>query len=310
MAVFTTFTREALVQYLRMFGITNLESFEPITEGIENTTYFVTSIESDITQEYVLSIIEQLSLPEIPFFVQILQSLAASGIPVPTPKRTLDGMTSTIFCGKPTLLVPKLAGEHVTEASAEQCKELGRTLAEIHLTLETQECFRENPYSPDWMEKAVYDNAQEFSTADFVMLQEIAREYRMTQEHDLPKGIIHGDLFRDNTLFRENKLTGILDFFNACNDFLVHDLAVVINDWCVSKKKETFKSRRNAFLEGYSMKRELKAKELESLTKFRIFSAARFALTRQNRNESGDYLKDPGEYVDLTRGLYQSSYEM
>ena len=67
MAVFTTFTREALVQYLRMFGIKNLESFEPITEGIENTTYFVTSIESDITQEYVLSIIEQLSLAEIPF---------------------------------------------------------------------------------------------------------------------------------------------------------------------------------------------------------------------------------------------------
>ena len=166
MAAFTTFTREALIRYLRMFGIKNLDSFEPIAEGIENSTYFIKSIERGIEQEYVLSIIEQLSLEEIPFFNQILQILAASGVPVPAPKRTLDGMTSTIFCGKPTLLFPKLAGKHVTEPSVEQCKALGIELAEIHLLLDTQVCLRENPYSPDWMEKAVCENAQEFAAGD------------------------------------------------------------------------------------------------------------------------------------------------
>ena len=306
MAAFTTFTREALIRYLRMFGIRNLNSFEPIAEGIENSTYFIKSIDGGIEQEYVLSIIEQLSLSEIPFFNQILQILAASGVPVPAPKRTLDGMTSTIFCGKPTLLVPKLAGKHVTEPSVEQCKALGRALADIHLLLDTQVCLRENPYSPDWMEKAVCENAQEFAWADLVMLKEITREYRMSQEYDLPKGIIHGDLFRDNALFIENTLTGIIDFFNACNDFLVQDIAVVINDWCVSKTKGLVESRRDALLDGYSGKRELKAQELENLTKFQMFSAARFALTRQKRDESGEYLKDPGDYIDLTRELYQS----
>ena len=86
----------------------------------------------------------------------------------------------------------------------------------------------------------------------------------------------------------------------------MQDIAVVINDWCVSKTKGLVESRRDALLDGYSGKRELKAQELENLTKFQMFSAARFALTRQKRDESGEYLKDPGDYIDLTRELYQS----
>ena len=309
MAAYTTFTREALSNYLRMFGIGKLGSFKPITEGIENSTYFIKIIEGDTEQKYVLSIIERLNLSEIPFFIEVLQTLAACGLPVPAPKRTLDGMSTTIFCGKPTLLIPKLTGQHVTEASPEQCNALGRALAEIHLKSDNQVYFRENPYSPDWMEKAVRENTREFSEAELVMLKKITEEYRLAQECGLPKGMIHGDLFRDNVLFVDNKLTGILDFFNACNDFLVQDISIVINDWCVSTRKELFKSRRDAFLDGYTFKRAIEDKELENLSRFRIFSAAIFTLTRQQRDKSGEYLKDPREYLDLTRQLYKSNYE-
>ena len=309
MAAYTTFTREALIGYVRMFGIGDLESFEPITEGIENSNYFVTIIKHDTKREYVLSIIEQLGLEELSFFSQILQRLSLSGIPVPMPKRTLDGMTSTIFCGKPTLLTPRLKGMHVQDPSTEQCQILGKTLATIHLNLSTEECFRENPYSPDWMEMTITENTEELSSSDLTMLNEITKDYRVAQNKDLPSGIIHGDLFRDNVLFKANEVMAILDFFNACNDFWLQDIAIAINDWCVNKNGGLVKSRGDAFLDGYSEVRALEEEELKNLIKYRIFSAARLALTRQKRDKSGAHLKDPEEYLNLTRQLYQYDYE-
>lgn len=286
-----------------MFRLGELTSFEPIVEGIENSNYLISITEHGERTEYVLTIIEQLGLDDLPFFNQILQHLFFYGLPVPTPKQTLDGMTTTLFCGKPTLLFPKLDGVHLEQVEEAHCRSIGQALGDIHVTLATQDWCRANPYSPEWMDATLQEVAAKIPKDDLAMLNRISNVYEAAQELNLPKGIVHGDLFRDNVLFDANELTGILDFFNACNDFLVQDIAITINDWCREDAISISPTLRAALIEGYSEKRTLTEIELEHLPAFQTFSAARFALTRLTSGDPDDYLKDPHEFLDLTRAL-------
>ncbi|HAK50593.1 MAG TPA: homoserine kinase [Gammaproteobacteria bacterium] len=307
MATFTTFTEEALVRYLTMFRLGELTSFEAIEEGIENSNYFVSIDLHGVNTDYVLSIIEQLDLNDLPFFNQVLQHLFYYGLPVPAPKPTLDGMTTTLFCGKPTLLFPRLEGVHLEDVDETHCRAIGNALGDIHVTLATQDWYRANPYSPEWMETTLVDISSKVSADDLTMVNQITNDYETAQELSLPAGIVHGDLFRDNVLFENNEVSGILDFFHACNDFFVQDIAITINDWCREDATNISETRRTALIEGYSKKRELTEMELEHLPAFQTFSAARFALTRLISGDQGEYLKDPDEFLDLTRELVRQS---
>ena len=303
MATFTTFDAAALARYLAMFRIGDLHAFTPIPEGIENSNYFVsTNLNEEIT-EYVLSIIENHDFDTIPFFNSVMRHLSYYGLPVPAPKQTLDGMTSTIFCGKPTLLFPKLAGSHIRDVTSEHCHAIGNALGQMHVTLATEDFRRDNPYSPDWMQATVEAIASDINHDHLVLLRRITSQYEIAQELDLPKGIIHGDLFRDNVLFDQGELSGILDFFHACHDFLVQDVAITINDWCRNETGVIAPGHRDALLSGYSGARPLTEIELDHLTLFQTFSAARFSLTRLLSGKPGAYLKDPDEFIKLTKWL-------
>jgi homoserine kinase type II len=303
MATLTTFKDDALTRYLTMFGLGDLHACEAILGGIENSNYFVTLDQHDEKSEYVLTIIEGLTFDDVPFFNRVLQHLYYYGLPVPAPRHTLDGMTSTIFCGKPTFLTPKLSGEHLAEASIEHCTAIGKVLADIHITLATEDLHRDNPFSPDWMEDTLKTVAKHVTADELVLLTRIAGEYEAAQDLDLPKGIIHGDLFRDNVLFEGGEVAGILDFFHACDDFLVQDIAITIIDWCRDEAGSRCTDRRLALIDGYCSKRELTSTECEYLMVFEKFSAARFALTRLITGEPGEYLKSPKEFLSLARQL-------
>jgi|TARA_B110000263_G_C15295080_1_gene505241 homoserine kinase type II len=303
MTTFTTFNDDALARYLIMFGLGDLHASTAIVAGIENSNYFVTLNQHDEKSEYVLTIGEGLTFDEMPFFNRVLQHLYYYGLPIPAPKHTLDGMTSTIFCGKPTFLFPKLPGGHLVEVGIEQCAAIGKVLAEIHTTLATEDLHRDNPFSPDWMEDTLQTVAKHVTADELTLLTRIAGEYEAAQDLDLPKGIIHGDLFRDNVLFDGGEITGILDFFHACDDFLIQDIAITINDWCRDEAGGRCTDRRLALIDGYCSKRELTPTEFEYLMIFEKFSAARFALTRLISGEPGEYLKDPKEFLSLARQL-------
>ncbi len=299
MAAFTTFDETALRRYLVMFGVGELESFEPISDGIENSNYFITVNMHGEQTDFVLTIMEYLSFDDMPFFSSLMRHLSHFGLPVAAPRQTLDGMTSTIFCGKPTLLLPRLAGAHLTQANADHCRTLGGALADIHGTLATQDLHRDNPYSHPWMERAL--DAPDIDGNDRRLLARIVADYELAQELDLPRGIIHGDLFRDNVLFDQGELTGILDFYHACDDFLIQDIAICINDWCRLASGEIDIERRDALLLGYESRRALTSAETDYLPLFQKFAAARFALTRLLSGETGPYLKDPAELLTLLR---------
>ena len=299
MAAFTTFEISSLERYLRMFQIGDLESCEPIEDGIENSNYFVTVNLNEERSVYILTIIEGFSFDDLPFFNSVMRHLFYYGLPVAAPRQTMDGMTTTIFCGKPALLFPRLSGKHLTEVGTGHCFLVGKTLANMHVTLATQDLNRENPFTSQWMEESLREI--DIANADKLLLRKVADEYELAQDLELPKGIIHGDLFRDNVLFNGDELTGILDFYHACHDFLVQDIAVCINDWCQDGNGGLDNAKRDALINGYHEHRPLSASELEYLPHFQKFAAARFTLTRLLSGEPGTYLKNPGEFLQLLR---------
>ena len=299
MAAFTTFSTSALERYLIMFGIGDLVSWSPVEEGIENSNYFVTTRKHGEDREFVLTIMESLSFDDIPFFSGVLTHLFHYGLPVPAPQQTLDGMTSTIFCSKPTVVFPKLEGEHPEQATVNHCTQIGKVLGDIHCALATTQLYRPNPFDIDWMVRTIEQVGHLLDEKDLALLQKMADEYAEISELSLPKGVTHGDLFRDNALFKGEELTGVIDFYRACNDFLIQDIAITINDWCRTTQDDIDAELSESLMRGYESVRELEDEEKEFLPCFQRTACARFALTRLLSGDEGRHLKDPHEYIQL-----------
>ena len=284
-----------------MFGRGDLAHFEPIEGGIENSNYRVLLSRDDQDDDYILTIIEHLGFDEVPFFNKVMAHLYHQGLPVAAPIATLDGMTSTIFCGKPAFLFPKLDGSHLERVSESQCREIGHFMARSHQAWARLTTERDNPYHPGWMRETLEQVSDRLTEGDRQLLRALIREYEDILAGDLPQGIIHGDLFKDNALFRETgTLSGVIDFYHACNDLLIQDIAIAINDWCVNET-DLSETLREALLTGYQEVRSLTVKEHQLLAPMQRVSAARFALTRLL---SGDPpLKDPTAMLRLARSL-------
>ena len=303
MAAFTTFNESALIRYLGIYGLGELKAYAPITTGIENSNYYVTLTKDLVDSDYVLTINESINFEQAPFFSRLLDQLARQGLPVPAPHRTLDGMSSTVFCGKPTWLFPRLSGNHPETVSIAQCKVVGAGLAKLHTSLQGTTLQRDNPYSSAWLEATFQENRWRLSTQDQICLDAILAEYVSLQELPLPTGIIHGDLFRDNTLFIGDELTGVIDFYHACTDYLIQDLAISINDWCSDARGMMRENLRDSLIHGYESVRPLETQELAYLPAFQRAGAMRFMLTRFVSDVGDGPLKDPMEFLRISRHL-------
>jgi len=298
MATYTTFKRESLERYLIMFDLGELDEFEPIASGIENSNYYIRFEDTEL--EYVLTITEGLDFEEVPFFNDLLQVLTKSGLPVPEPQRTLDGMSSTIFKSKPTWLFKRLSGSHPEIPSEAQCSEIGLALAKLHVAGQKARYSRNNVYHPGWAKASLASVTANLNSADRQNLQLSVGRYigERHDDSDLPRGVIHGDLFRDNALFVDNTLTGVIDFYHACDDYYIQDIAITINDWCREQGIDV-PSKKDAFLTSYASIRPLELTEQEALPRFREYAAMRFALTRLLAGRAGNSIKNPREFLDL-----------
>lgn len=304
MGAFTTFSREALERYVRMFGMGDLDDFEPIAAGIENSNYFVTLAGEGGRHTFVLTITEDLEFPEVAFFNDLLTNLDRAGLPVPNPVRTLDGMAGTIFCGKPAWLFPLLPGAHPTSADVERCRQVGETLAGIHEGGRAARYSRENPYPVDWARQTLARFADHLTGADAGRVAnaiDAQADFERDMGERLPRGIIHGDLFMDNTLFEAGRLSGIIDFYHACEDALITDIAITLNAWATGPDGALDEARSAALLEGYERRRPLEAAERDCLAQVRAWAAMRFVLTRLLSGEGGAFRKDPEEFLRILR---------
>lgn len=283
MAVYTTVTLEEIRALLAPFELGYPTALEAVAAGIENTTYFLTVSESPgASREYVLTIGEAIAIDDMEFVASLTATLASSGLPVPSPILNTDGSSLLQVKGKPALLMPKIAGSPPLEPTVDQCHAAGTALANLHrVTLQLAET-HESHRSLAWVERTAAAVAAHLPTEPKSLLSSsIMGLNRFVSTHkSLPQAIIHGDLFRDNTLFEGDRLVAIIDFFSAGNGYLIFDLAVAANDWAATGNTSKANQRMFALLAGYHAVRPLTGEEKGCWGEMLAIAALRFWVSR------------------------------
>ena len=251
--------------------------------GIENTNYFVTARDQQgISRQLVLTLFERFALGELPYFLELTTFLAHRGLPVPAPYRDRDDQALHLLAGKPAILVPRFGGHHPAIPNLAQCRAIAHAMAQMHLASPDFPQHRANDRDRPWREQAL-DQLQPFlQPAEKTLLQEQLADWRQHQSaiDRLPAGINHHDLFHDNALFEGDHLTGIIDFYNACDDVFIYDLAVLVNDWCSDASGALVAERYHAVMAAYQELRPLTTEESTLWPRILRYAALRFWISR------------------------------
>lgn len=279
MSVYTTVTREELVEFLKTYPVGDLVGFEGISAGIENTNYFVDTRDG----HWVLTLFERAPREDLPYFLGLMDHLAHRGIPSASPLEGAQGLLSELN-GKPAALVHRLEGRSVMNPSERQCQEMGNTLAEMHLASQSFPMVRQNCRGLDWAQSAAVAVMPKLDAEDADLLQNEITFQRAQDNTGLPMGVGHNDLFRDNVLFEDDRLSGVIDFYFASNGPLLYDLAVTVNDWALMTDRhqsaEGAEARYAALIGGYQAIRPLEASEVAAWPQMLRAAALRFWLSR------------------------------
>jgi homoserine kinase type II len=279
MSVYTPVTEAQLAEWLRGYSVGALAALEPIESGIENTNYFVTTSQG----RYVLTLFERLPADELPFYLELMAHLARHGIPSPAPIADLSDQYLSRLNGKPAALVTRLPGKSVARPGERECAELGALLARMHLAGRSYGAYLDNPRGPKWWRVAARAVRPFLDAQALALLDEELRFQSLYRFPDLPRGPIHGDLFRDNALFDDGRITGVIDFYFAGVDCLLLDLAVCANDWCLvdpARDRRLDETKTRALLGSYAVLRPLMALERGAWPVLLRAAALRFWLSR------------------------------
>lgn len=306
MAVYTDVEPEALGAFLEHYDIGRPMAFHGIAEGVENSNFLLVTN----TGRFILTIYEKRVDPtDLPFFLGLMDHLALGGVACPRPVKGLDGEVLRDLCGKPAAIVTFLDGLSPRRRSSAKCRALGSAMASLHQAGRGFALQRTNALGPDgWPRLFAMSRA---STAG--MAKQLVAEIEGELERivaawpaGLPHGVIHADLFPDNAFFDGDSVSGIIDFYFACNDLLAYDVAIAINAWCFEPRGELNVTQAAALLDGYCAVRPMEHDEIAALPVLCSGSALRFYLTRLydwlNQIE-GALVKphDPGEYLKKLR---------
>jgi homoserine kinase type II len=276
LSVYTTVTPEQLGAWLGQHNVGTLVDLKGISAGIENTNYFVTTTAG----RYVLTLFEKLTAAELPFYLNLMAHLANHGIPSARPIPDLEGELLGELNGKPAALVAFLPGEDVEQPTPAHCSAVGSMLARIHKAGASYPARMENPRGLRWWQ-AVAPEIAGFLPADDAALLRSEVDLQGAQDFsDLPSGAIHADLFRDNALFESARISGVIDFYFACTDTFLFDVAVCVNDWCVNPRGDIDEARSAALTRAYRALRPFTDREREAWPVVLRAAALRFWISR------------------------------
>ena len=302
MSVFTTVTFEQLRLWLQAYPLGELIDMQGIASGITNTNYFVTTASG----RYVLTLFEKNTADELPYFLDLMAHLAERNIPCPRPVIKHNGGSLSELNGKPAALVSCLRGRSLEAPAPNHCAEVGRVLAKMHMAGLSFPAHMKNPRGAGWRVATAIKVAGFLNAESRTMLeQELAFEANLNLA-DLPQGVIHADLFRDNVLFDGNALGGIIDFYYACNDALLYDLAITANDWCTATDGSLDEPRLQALLKAYQTVRPFTEAEQAAWSGMLRIAALRFWLSRlfdMHFPQDGEltYAKDPVQFERILK---------
>jgi homoserine kinase type II len=301
MSVYTEVSRDQLVAFLNDYSVGALVSYEGISDGIENTNYFVTTEQG----QFVLTLFEQHDFGELSYFLDVMTFFYQQGIPSAHPAADKQGHYLKKLCGKPAALVMRLSGRGVNSvATVAQCQTIGAILGKMHIAGEKFQSQRPSERGPTWRQQMAEMLLPHLDDEPAELLRnELAFQAGYT-ELDLPSGVTHSDLFRDNALFDGDELKGIIDFYYACDEYLLYDLAVAVNDWCVDKDGKLEPSRYQALMTAYIEQRSLSEAEQASWNFVLRAAALRFWLSRLQdklfpREGELTQIKDPDYFLNI-----------
>jgi homoserine kinase type II len=280
MAVYTDVSDEELAGFVARYDIGEPMAFKGIAEGVSNSNFFLQTT----ADRFILTVYEARAPREdLPFFIGLMDHLAAHGFACPRPVRMRDGQALADIAGKPAALVSYLDGISVKKPGTAHCLAAGQMLAKLHLAGEGFAMARPNPLSvPGWrpLAEASGPRADAISPG---LSRRIAEEVAFHEQHwpdGLPGGVIHADMFPDNVFFIGQNCSGVIDFYFAANDAFAYDLAICLNAWCFEPDISFNLTKGQALLAGYEQVRRLEPAEVEALPVLTRGAALRFLLTR------------------------------
>lgn len=297
MSVFTSLSAAQVAAWLRQYSLGNLESLEGIAEGVQNTNFFLTTSHG----RYVLTIFEQLGRSELPFYINLMAHLARHGIPCPAPLANRDNDYLGEIERKPAVIVTRLSGKSTLNPTFAQCAVIGAMLADLHLAAQSYGGRQAHQRGAPWCRETGALVMPFLGETDATLLRDELRHQAQHRPGDLPRGVIHADLFRDNVLFDGERISGLLDFYFAGVDDLLFDVAVTVNDWCIEPDGSLDAVRCAALLAAYDAGRPLTASERAAWPLMLRAAALRFWLSRLHdfhRPRAGDLVmqRNPDEF--------------
>lgn len=309
MSVYTTIEEDELKTFLSNYDAGELDDFQGISDGIENTNYFVTTDRG----RFVLTIFEHHDFEEMQYYLNLMHHLADHKVPSANPVADKQGYYLSLFKDKPIALVERLNGGSIIDTTAEHCQQLGAAMGKMHSAGLSYPAKQSNPRGPAWCQHTAQQVMARLSADEQRMLANEVHFQKEKRHADLPRGVIHADLFRDNALWDGDTFSGIIDFYYSCNDVLLYDLAVTANDWCLNEDFSLNREKVIALLTHYNIFRPLNENEQAYWPAMLRAAALRFWLSRlydKHFPREGElvHTKDPDEFkAILSDRINQSS---
>jgi homoserine kinase type II len=305
MAVYTDVADDELRAFVALYDIGEVLSCKGIAEGVENSNYLVTTV----TGNFILTLYEKrVARADLPFFIALMEHLANNGVACPTPLHGRDGAALRELCGRPAAMVTFLAGMWPRRIQPFHCAGVGRALAALHRAGASFGMRRANDLSVGGWRRLLQSCTERAGEVQPGLADELSAELRDLEDNwpcDLPSGVIHADLFPDNVFFRDREVSGLIDFYFACTDFLAYDVAVCLNAWCFEADGSLNVTKARLLLDNYRQARPLSPAELAALPTLARGSALRFLLTRLYDwlNQPAGALVRPKDPLEFLRRL-------
>jgi len=291
MAIYTKISKSDVISIEKKFNLGKIISFKGIKKGIENTNYLL-KIKN---KKFILTIFEKrVRKKDLPFFMDLMDKLNNQKINCPRPQKNKKGNFLINIKNKPASIVSFLEGKDKIKLNSKDCYEIGKSIARLHRASKKIKLYRKNSMSiNEWSKllnmignkcKSINPNLNKLMKNSFL-------EVKSKWPKKLPSGIIHGDLFIDNIFFKNKKFYGYIDYYFACNDFLIYEIAICINALCFDKRHGKFlfnKKKSKNLIKGYTKIRKLSKSEKKYLNILCKGAALRYLLTR-----TYDYIKTP-----------------